>query len=479
MKTKLLGAAATALLALLLPGTAAAGPGPDLVVTYLSGPPRSLVTGADFNLVDVVRNPGRRAAPASTRVLFLSFDRRAGRGDYRLPAKRAVRSLGIGRSARGSQVVEVPAGVPSGTYWLLACADGLRRVRETNEGNNCRASAWRVELTAFAATHAVGYVAPENPHLPNPLLRGVGWLNPESAAAVWMRRYRREGRLEEARQLQKIAEQPVGNWFGDWNGVCNIEGEICGIEKVVSQRAYWAEQQGSQALLVTYALPNRVCTGETTGNYVGGFASDAAYREWIREYAQGIGTKKAIVIVEPDAVPDVRCMTSEERRRRLGLVRYAVERLTALPNTTVYIDAGRSGWRPVGEITAYLREAGLGMARGFSLNVTGTNHTRDEMAYGRAIAKLTGGKHFVINTSRNGLGPLPQHLWRSPKDQWCNPPGRALGPRPSPQTGDPLADGFLWIRSPGESETVCYPGHPPAGVFWPEYAVGLAQRAAY
>jgi endoglucanase len=37
-----------------------------------------------------------------------------------------------------------------------------------------------------------------------------------------------------------------------------------------------------------------------------------------------------------------------------------------------------------------------------------------------AVSALTGGKHHLIGTSRNGLGPTPDHAW-------CNPPGRALG----------------------------------------------------
>ena len=37
---------------------------------------------------------------------------------------------------------------------------------------------------------------------------------------------------------------------------------------------------------------------------------------------------------------------------------------------------------------------------------------------------------------------------------------------------------FLWIKRPGESDGPCH-GGPAAGTWWPEYALGLAQRAAY
>ncbi len=91
------------------------------------------------------------------------------------------------------------------------------------------------------------------------------------------------------------------------------------------------------------------------------------------------------------------------------------------------------------------------------------------IAYGEKISRLTGGKHFVIDTGRNGLGPTPDN-------QWCNPAGRALGRPPTTRTGHPLVDALLWVKSPGESDGECN-GGPAAGHWWPEYALGLAQCA--
>ena len=50
--------------------------------------------------------------------------------------------------------------------------------------------------------------------------------------------------------------------------------------------------------------------------------------------------------------------------------------------------------------------------------------------------------------------------------------------RPTASTGDPNADAFLWIKHPGESDGACN-GGPVAGTWWADYALGLAQRAAY
>jgi endoglucanase len=76
--------------------------------------------------------------------------------------------------------------------------------------------------------------------------------------------------------------------------------------------------------------------------------------------------------------------------------------------------------------------------------------------------------HFVIDTSRNGKGPKGT--------RWCNPPGRGLGAPPTTETGNPLVDAFLWIKTPGESDGECN-GAPKAGQWWPRYALGLARRA--
>ena len=101
--------------------------------------------------------------------------------------------------------------------------------------------------------------------------------------------------------------------------------------------------------------------------------------------------------------------------------------------------------------------------------------------------------HFVVDTSRNGQGPWTPAGRRLPDPQdWCNPPGRGLGIRPTTATGDPLADAFLWVKVPGESDGQCSRGltdnggvdpewgvvDPAAGAWFPQQALQLAQLAA-
>jgi endoglucanase len=38
---------------------------------------------------------------------------------------------------------------------------------------------------------------------------------------------------------------------------------------------------------------------------------------------------------------------------------------------------------------------------------------------------------------------------------WCTPPGTGLGLRPTTETGVPLLDAYLWIKTVGESDGSC------------------------
>ena len=123
-------------------------------------------------------------------------------------------------------------------------------------------------------------------------------------------------------------------------------------------------------------------------------------------------------------------------------------------------------------MAARLTEAGVAEANGFVLNVADDRRTPDKLVYGRELSARVAGKHFVIDTSRNGQGPAEG------PDAWCNPPGRGLGRRPGVSTDDPLLDAYLWIKRPGESDGWCN-GGPAAGAWWPEYALELARNAGY
>ncbi|HVX41628.1 MAG TPA: glycoside hydrolase family 6 protein [Gemmatimonadaceae bacterium] len=264
----------------------------------------------------------------------------------------------------------------------------------------------------------------------------------------------KSSRPADAAKMRYIAQQPVATWLGNWTS--NVRNAVNGL---VSQ----ASSQGAVPVLVAYDIPDRDC-----GSYSAGGAGDAAtYSKWIRDFANGLSGRKAIVVLEPDAVAQSSCLSSAARDVRFSMLRNAVSTLKQA-GAYVYLDAGNAHWVSATEMASRLRQAGIEQADGFSLNVSNFFSTADNVAYGNSLSRLLGGKHYVIDTGRNGVGGTADR-------QWCNPGGQALGVAPTTQTGMSSVDAFLWIKQPGESDGTCN-GGPKAGQWWPEYALGLAQR---
>ncbi len=290
----------------------------------------------------------------------------------------------------------------------------------------------------------------------NPFAAARLYIDPNSSAARQVRTWRAH-RAADARVLAKLAGQPHADWFDYADGV---RGDV-------AQRVGQITRAGDLPVLVAYFIPHRDC-----GAYSSGGARDAqTYRGWVDHVAAGIGSRHTVVILEPDALADLRCLSPARQRERLHLLRYAVHRLSAGPGVSVYLDAGNSHWQPEAVMGDRLRQAGVQEARGFAVNVSNFGTNAQEIGYGRRLSGLVGGRPFVVDTSRNGRGP-------SPTGAWCNPAGRGLGQPPTARTGDALVDAFLWIKTPGESDGNCH-GAPAAGAWWPSYALGLARRAAF
>jgi len=290
----------------------------------------------------------------------------------------------------------------------------------------------------------------------NPLAGVSLFVDPASPArqqaVLW-----RSSRPADALQMDKIAAQPHAVWFGSWNADIRAD-----VDRVVSGAA----ASGAVPVLVAYNIPLRDCGGYSAG----GAASASAYRSWISAFAAGVGGRRAIVVLEPDALPGMDCLSAADQGTRLSLLSDAVSQLRAA-SAAIYLDAGHSSWQNAQTMADRLARAGIAMADGFALNVSNFFTTATQIAYGDAISTLVGDKHYVIDTSRNGLGSAGA-------DAWCNPDGRALGERPTTFTGSARVDAFLWVKTPGESDGSCN-GAPAAGTWMPEYALGLAQRASY
>lgn len=279
------------------------------------------------------------------------------------------------------------------------------------------------------------------------------YVNPFSPAKKQADAWRRT-RPEDAALLDKIANQPIATWMGNWNSDIGRD-----VRDAVSRIT------GAKALpvFVAYNIPHRDC-----GSYSAGGARNAdAYRQWIRSFANGLGGRKAVVIVEPDALAGMTCLSAPLQAERFALIKDAVTVLKAR-GASVYIDAGHARWVPAGEMARRLRAAGVDQATGFSLNISNFLGNAVNIAYGEAVSRQIGGKHFIIDTSRNGAGA-------SQAGNWCNPQGQSIGVSPTANTGNKLVDAFLWVKVPGESDGTCG-GGPKSGQWWADYALALAGK---
>jgi endoglucanase len=288
----------------------------------------------------------------------------------------------------------------------------------------------------------------------NPFAGRTLYVDPNSNARRQAETLRRS-RPQDAALLDRIASQPVAKWLGGWVG---------NIQREVNQAVSTVTSAGALPVFVAYNIPNRDC-----GSFSGGGANGAAaYRRWIGDFAKGVAGRRAIVILEPDALAGMDCLNAQGRDERFALMRGAVQELKAQA-ASVYLDAGNARWQPAAVMSTRLQQAGIAMADGFSLNVSNFQATAANVAYGEQVSRLTGGKHFIIDTSRNGIP--------AGAGEWCNPRGRALGVTPTTNTGHQLIDAFLWVKQPGESDGTCN-GGPEAGSWWSAYALELSRLAA-
>lgn len=292
------------------------------------------------------------------------------------------------------------------------------------------------------------------------------WVDGSSSAAQAASMSRAQGDTTTANLLAKLAAQPTAVWL------TTSAGSYAKVQSVVAA----ASTSARVPVFVTYYLPGRDCGGFSAG----GAPTFTDYTTWVNGIAAAIGQHPAIVIVEPDAVPEIAtgCLRASARSYEVALAT-EVAILKHLPRASVYLDAGNPNWVvDIRQLVGPLQLSGLAQADGFALNVSNFRTLSDNVSYGRAISASTGGKHFVVDTSRNGLGPLPAGA-RYPGPSWCNPPGRAVGVPPSTATGLPYVDAYLWVKTPGNSDGSCGLGDPSAGTFWVSYALGLIQRAQW
>src|ERR1051325_7502386 len=131
----------------------------------------------------------------------------------------------------------------------------------------------------------------------NPIAGKKLYVDPNSTAKRQVETLKRS-RPQDAELLMRIANQPIARWLGEW--VNDVGREVDAAVSTITRA-------GSLPVFVAYNIPGRDC-----GSYsAGGARGSDAYRKWIRSFANGLKGRQSLVILEPDALPGMGCLTQQ------------------------------------------------------------------------------------------------------------------------------------------------------------------------
>ena len=234
---------------------------------------------------------------------------------------------------------------------------------------------------------------------------------------------------------------------------------------------------------VVYDLPDRDCAAYASNGELSiandGVTKYKAYIDSIATILKKYPETSVVLVIEPDSLANLVTNLSVQKCANAATaykqcVTYAIQQLN-LPNVAMYLDAGHAGWlgwsaniTPAAQLfgSLYTSAGSPRAVRGLATNVANYNgfslasppsytsgdSNYDEKHYINALAPLLTQNgfpaHFIIDTSRNGVQPTKQQAW----GDWCNVIGTGFGARPSSNTGDALADAFVWVKPGGECD---------------------------
>lgn len=297
-----------------------------------------------------------------------------------------------------------------------------------------------VALSAVAATALAATALTEPPP------STTWYVDPQTPANRELASLQAQGRHHEAALVERIASQPRFEWFGLFVGANRLKEYV--------DRAVAA---GKVPLVVIFNVEARECHDL------------AAARRFYDEAAAAIGSRPAVVALEPDSLGSMK----PSERACFAAIGHGVRVLSALPGTTVYVEAGASDWGGGApqRMARKLRRVDVCRAGGVLLNATHADWTDRNVRYGRALERLLPCRlRILVNTAENGQGPNP----RTRRRAWCDSGHHyGLGPAPASPTRFPGV-AYGWVNRPGYVQQ-CY--DPP--VRWALYrALRLAAQAS-
>jgi endoglucanase len=285
---------------------------------------------------------------------------------------------------------------------------------------------------------------------PNPLAGLTFYNDPGSPSMASWRHLTRQGQSQKADLIWKIAREPKALWLGRFTR----PNFAVKVRRLIDP----AKANGEVPIFTVLRAQATKCSPSYQG---GGPAEDRRTMAWYDDLARVIRNDRVVIAFEPDSLGTIDCLARSRRDDRIRVLAHGIDVLSKNPNATIYIEAGASDWEPARRTANQLRAVGIAKVRGFMLNVTHYDWTGENVKHGLEISRLTGGKHFIINTAENGRGPVhyrkwidrSRHIWRR-ITVWCNPGLRGLGPAPTTETSHPnKVDAYLWINRPGYAQS--------------------------
>ena len=388
----------------------------------------------------------------------------------------------------------------------------------TNGSRTFTVAATGLTSRTVTATEADDDGGPTPTHVENPYAGATGYVNPNWSA--------------------KAAAEPGGSAVANTSTAVWMDriAAIAGSSSAMSLRAHLDEAvrqdaaNGSTPLtiqVVIYDLPNRDCSALASNGELR--ISQDGFNRYKAEYIDPIAAilrdsayanLRIVTIIEPDSLPNLvtnlnnfaDCREANGAGGYRDGVRYALDKLHAIPNVYTYIDAAHHAWlgwdsnfQPAVNLfyeTVAGTAAGVDSVDGFIVNTANYSATTepyftinstpggttvrqskwvdwnwyvDEQSFALALRTALIAKGFrsglgmLIDTSRNGWGGSARPSGPSSSTNvdefvngsridrrihagnWCNQSGAGLGARP---TAAPVAglDAYVWIKPPGESD---------------------------
>jgi len=202
--------------------------------------------------------------------------------------------------------------------------------------------------------------------------------------------------------LSKIALRPRAKWYGSFVADSSIRSSV---------RSYiGGSQRGDRSKLAQISVFRMAPWEGEACNRPSSARERRSYLRWIDQLAAGIGAAPMLVVMQPDG-PFLWC--APDRAAKARLLTYATKKLSSLPRTSVYIDAGASDWCENGRgasparCAAILKLTGVRYARGFALNSSHYTGPVANVRHGASIVRILardgyGRKHFIVDTAKSG-----------------------------------------------------------------------------